>query len=290
MAKSMTGYGRGDILIGADAFAVEAKSLNHRFIDISLRMPERFYQFEGKIRDEVKKRFSRGAFSIFVNAVSTEAPALKLNLPLARAYMDAAEDVKKEFGLKGALDIETLFRLKDIFTVEKKDAVAEKYWESVQKGFGEAFEKLSAWRVAEGKALKADLFAMIDTLVGLLSRIEARAPQVLEAYRQRLKEEMEKFLKDRVDESRILLEAAVFADRTAVSEEIVRLKSHLDMFREYLGVVDEPVGKRLDFLCQEIGREINTIGSKPSDVLITQIVVEMKGEAEKIREQVQNIE
>ena len=284
----MTGYGRGS-LSARDAFAIEAKSLNHRFIDISLRMPERFYQFEGRIRDEVKKRFSRGAFSIFINAISAEAPALKLNLPLARAYMDAAEDVKKEFGLKGALDIETLFRLKDIFTVEKKESISEKGWESVQKGFDEAFDKLEAWRVAEGKALKADLFAMIDTLAGLLSRIEARAPQVLEAYRQRLKDEMEKFLKDRVDESRILLEAAVFADRTAVSEEIVRLKSHLEMFREYLGA-DEPVGKRLDFLCQEIGREINTIGSKPSDVQITQIVVEMKGEAEKIREQVQNIE
>ncbi|MBI2411870.1 MAG: YicC family protein [Deltaproteobacteria bacterium] len=289
MAKSMTGYGRGDIQISGDAFSVEAKSLNHRFIDISLRMPERFYQFEGKIRDEIKKRFSRGAFSIFINAVSVEAPALKLNLPLAKAYMDAAEDVKKEFGLKGALDIETLFKLKDIFTVEKKDSIAEKDWESVKKGFDEAFEKLEAWRVAEGKALKTDLLAMIDTLEGLLFNIEARAPRVLEAYRQRLKDEMEKFLKDRVDESRILLEAAVFADRTAVSEEIVRLKSHLEMFREYLRV-DEPVGKRLDFLCQEIGREINTIGSKPSDVHITQIVVEMKGEAEKIREQVQNIE
>ncbi|MBI5454260.1 MAG: hypothetical protein HY956_06505, partial [Deltaproteobacteria bacterium] len=227
MAKSMTGYGRGDIQIGGDAFSIEAKSLNHRFIDISLRMPERFYQFEGKIRDEIKKRFSRGAFSIFINAVSAEAPALKLNLPLAKAYMDAAEDVKKEFGLKGALDIETLFRLKDIFTVEKKDSIAEKDWESVKKGLDEAFEKLEAWRVAEGKALKADLFAMIETLEGLLFNIEARAPKVLEAYRQRLKDEMEKFLKDRVDESRILLEAAVFADRTAISEEIVRLKSHL---------------------------------------------------------------
>ncbi len=289
MAKSMTGYGRGDIQIGGDAFSIEAKSLNHRFIDISLRMPERFYQFEGKIRDEIKKRFSRGAFSIFINAVSAEAPALKLNLPLAKAYMEAAEDVKEEFGLKGSLDIETLFRLKDIFTVEKKDSIAEKDWESVKKGLDEAFEKLKAWRVAEGKALKADLFAMIETLEGLLFNIEARAPKVIEAYRQRLKDEMEKFLKDRVDESRILLEAAVFADRTAVSEEIARLKSHLDMFREYLRV-DEPVGKRLDFLCQEVGREINTIGSKPSDVHITQMVVEMKGEAEKIREQVQNIE
>ncbi|MBI5644207.1 MAG: YicC family protein [Deltaproteobacteria bacterium] len=289
MVKSMTGYGRSDFSIGGDVYSLEAKSLNHRFIDISLRMPERISVFEGRIREEIKKRFSRGAFSVFVSATSVEAPALKINLPMAKAYIEAAADIRKEFGLGGELDAPAILKLKDIFSLERKAPVSEADWDSVKTGFDMAFGQLEDWRKKEGAALKSDLLGNLETIEGLLFSVEARAPKVLESYRQRLWEEMEKFLKDRVDESRILLEAAVFADRTAISEEIVRLKSHLDMFRQFLRS-EEPVGKRLDFLCQEIGREVNTIGSKPSDVQITQVVVEMKGEIEKIREQVQNIE
>lgn len=289
MARSMTGYGRSDISIGADLYSIEAKSLNHRFIDINLRMPERFYPLEGRIRDEVKKRFSRGSFSIFVSAVSVETPSLKLNLPLAKAYMQAAEDIKKEFPLKGDLDIPALFKLKDIFAVERKGPVTEADWEPVRGGLEAAFNQVEDWRVREGAALKADLLSRLDTLEGLVFNVEARSPKLIDAYRQRLKDEIEGYLKDKIDESRILTEVAVFADRVAVSEEITRLKSHLDMFRKFLKF-DEPVGKRLDFLCQEIGRETNTIGSKSNDLHITQIVIEMKGEVEKIREQVQNVE
>ncbi|MBI5492912.1 MAG: YicC family protein [Deltaproteobacteria bacterium] len=289
MAKSMTGWGRDEFQIGGDHYSMEARSLNHRFLDVSLRMQDRFSPFESRIREEIKKRFSRGSFSINISLISAETPELRLNLPIARIYIDAAAELKDRLGVKGEMDVSALLKLKDIFSFERKGAVSDADWEPIGRALFTTLDQIGEWRVKEGAALKQDLASRLEAVGGLLFRIEARAPRVIEAYRQRLREEMEKVIKDRVDESRILLEAAVFADRTDISEEITRLKSHLDMFRKFLKF-NEPIGKRLDFLCQEIGREVNTIGSKPSDVEITQTVVEMKGEVEKIREQVQNVE
>ncbi len=289
MAKSMTGWGRDEFSIVGDLYSVEARSLNHRFLDISLRMAERFSPFESRIRDEVKKRFSRGSFQINISLTSSETPELKLNLPIAKVYIKAAAELNEVLGVKGDMDVGALLRLKDIFSFERKGPVSDADWEPVRRALCLALDQIGEWRIKEGAALKQDLISRLETVGSLLSRIEAVAPKVIEAYRLKLKNEIEKVVKDRVDESRILLEAAIFAERTDVSEEITRLKSHLDMFRRFLKF-DEPIGKRLDFLCQEIGREVNTIGSKPSDVEITQTVIEMKGEVEKIREQVQNVE
>ncbi len=289
MAKSMTGYGRGEFELDGEVYSIEARCLNHRFIDISLRTPERFSPFDLKIREEIKKRFARGSFSVFINLVSKGASELKLNPALVELYRQAGDRLKEEFGISGEVDIPTLLRMKEIFTVEKKGPLVDSDWEAVNKALSGALGQVEEWRKREGAALKEDLFSKLSAVEGLLFGIEARLPKVVEAYRQRITADMEKLIGGTVDPARILLEAAVFAERADVNEEVVRLKSHLDLFRKFLKF-DEPVGKRLDFLCQEIGREVNTIGSKPSDVKITQTVVEMKGEVEKIREQVQNIE
>lgn len=289
MVKSMTGWGKGDFAIGGDTFTIEVKTLNHRFIDISARFPERFSPMETRLRDEIKKAFARGSFSVHIYSVSSETAALKLNVPMARFYMEAAQELKDAVGVAGEVDIATLLKQKDIFSYERKGPFAEEDWSSVRAGLAAAIAQVEAWRVKEGEALSADLFSRMDALEGLLFIVETRIPKMLEGYRERLRAEMEKVLAGKIEDSRILLEAAIFAEKTDTAEEATRLKSHLEMFRKLL-VEKGPIGKKLDFLCQELGREINTIGSKANDTSITQTVIEMKGEVEKIREQVQNIE
>lgn len=290
MAKSMTGYGRAEFeLADGEAYSVEARCLNHRFLDISLRTPERFSPFDLKIREEIKKRFARGSFSVFINLVSKGAAELKLNPAVVELYSQAAQRLKEEFGISGEADVPTMLKMKDIFAVERKGPLVDADWDAVASALGGALAQVEDWRKREGAALKEDLLSKLSSVEGLLFGIEARLPKAVEAYRDRLAADIERLAGAKADPARILLEAAVFAERADVNEEVVRLKSHLELFRKFLGF-EEPVGKRLDFLCQEIGREVNTIGSKPSDVRITQTVVEMKGEVEKIREQVQNIE
>jgi len=285
----MTGYGRGDIELGGEVYSIEIKSLNNRYLDISLRTPERFSPFDLRIRDAIKKRCARGSFTVHVNFVSKGAPELKLNGPLVEFYAEAARRLNEEFGVEGRIDVPTLLNLKEIFTVEKKGPLEDSDWGAISASLNASLDQLEEWRVREGDALKKDLLEKLGQVEGLLSGIEERLPEAVEAHRVKLTEGIEKLIGSKADPARILLEAAVFAEKSDVNEEVVRLKSHLDLFRKFLRF-DEPVGKRLDFLCQEIGREINTIGSKPSDVKITQAVIEMKGEVEKIREQVQNIE
>lgn len=289
MARSMTGWGKGDFTLGGDVYTIEVKTLNHRFIDISMRAPERFSSMETRIREEIKRRFARGSFSVHINAVSTETPPLKLNLPMARLYMEAAKELEGELGVAGEMDLGTMLRQKDIFTFERKGSLTEEDWRVVKAGLDAALAQVEEWRAKEGESLAADLFSRMETLEGLLFTIEVRIPKMVEGYRDRLKTEMEKILAGKVEESRILLEAALFAEKTDTAEEATRLKSHLELFRTLLASAG-PIGKKLDFLCQELGREINTIGSKANDVKITQTVIDMKGEVEKIREQVQNVE
>ncbi len=288
MTKSMTGWGRGDFSINDESYSVEVKSLNHRFVDIYLRAPERFSPLETRVRDEIKKRFSRGSFSVYISALTGTVPPLKLNIAVAKAYIDAAKKLQDELGVKGEADVPLLLKLRDIFTSDKA-APSESDWEPLKGALSRAFGQLEEWRAQEGTALENDLLSRISSVERLLSDIEEVAPRALESYRERLKEEMGKITGGKADESRVLLEAALYAERSDISEEVVRLKSHFSMFRRYVAL-KEPVGKRLDFLCQELVRETNTIASKSIDVQITQTVVEMKGELEKIREQVQNVE
>jgi uncharacterized protein (TIGR00255 family) len=289
LTKSMTGWGRSDFTVDEETYSVEVKSLNHRFIDIYLKSPERFSPLENRLRDEVKKRFSRGSISIFVSAVQGAAPALKLNLAMARAYIDAAKELERELGVMGQVDIPLLLKLKDIFSNDKKAAPSESDWGPLREGLLRALDQAEDWRRKEGAALESDLRARIATVEKHVSDIEEKAPKAQEAFRRKLTADMEALLGGKADESRIFLEAALYSERSDISEELTRLKSHFNMFRQYFGVA-EPIGKRLDFLCQELVRETNTIASKSIDIGITQTVVEMKGELEKIREQVQNVE
>lgn len=285
----MTGYGRSEVLIEDEPFFIEVKTLNHRYLDISLRMPDRFMGLDLRIREEVKKRFSRGSFTISMFLDSTQAPPFKVNIEAARSYLEAAEVLKKELGIRGEADVELLLKTREIFYSDRKSTDLEAAWGAVCKGLEAAFGQVAEWRKKEGANLEADLLERLSKIEALLSIVEERAPRVKEFYRERLLTEMGKVVKEGVDESRVLLEAAVFAERCDISEEITRIKSHAGMFRTYLAS-GEPAGKKLDFLSQELFREVNTIGSKANDATLAQTVVEMKWELEKIREQAQNIE
>jgi uncharacterized protein (TIGR00255 family) len=243
-----------------------------------------------RLRDEVKKRFSRGAIMLAVTISSKEAfQRLRVNMTAAKAYIDAVEALKKGLGAKGEPDIEFLIRQKDVLAYEAGNSASEDDWTILQAGVGKAFDQVIEWRQKEGEAISTGFYSFLDGIGGFLDVIEERYRAGADAHRERLKAEIERLVGERVDEARIVLEAAIFAERSDIAEEIARLKGHMEMFRSYLKTA-EPVGKRLDFLCQEFFREINTIGSKSSDIEITRAVVEIKGVIEKMREQAQNVE
>jgi uncharacterized protein (TIGR00255 family) len=285
----MTGYGRSDFQIDGDGYFVEIRSLNHRYLDIKLRVSERLGPLEHRIRNALKKRVSRGALTLSVYADAAAAEEVKLNIPAARAYLEAATVLKDETGVKGDIDVAGLMKLRDVFTVERAALDADEAWGPLAEGLDKALGQVNEWRAKEGEALEKDLREKLDTIGALLTDIEARAPEVIAAYREKIAGEMEKILEREPDEARLLQEAALFAARTDINEELVRTRSHIEMFLKYLAS-DEPVGKRLDFLCQEIFREINTIASKSIDAEMKHTAVEIKGELERVREQVQNIE
>ena len=300
--NSMTGFGKGDFTLALategeeeedlrEGFAVEVKSLNHRYLDINLRAPERFYHFEVKLREAVKKKFSRGAFTFYIKSQGRASGAFKLNLPLIRAYLDAEKELKDRFALEGKVDLSSVLRIKDIFTAGAvdEDRDAERDWVDFKAGLDLALEGLAVMRETEGATLKSDIEARLGTLERFLDEIEKRVPEVVDRMIEKLKAQVTELLGEGYDETRIISESVMFADKTNVTEEVVRFRSHTAQMRRYL-VMDEPIGRRLDFLCQELLREANTIGSKSPDVPISQAVIEIKGELEKIREQVQNIE
>ena len=295
MLSSMTGYGRCDFFLGEkgknrEGYSLEVKSLNHRYLDINCRMPERFSPLELKVRDLIKKRFSRGSFNLHINSRGYGEVALRLNIPFARAYLKASEELKRTLGIKGELDVDTLLKFRDVFFPLAMESDIEKDWKEVRRAVDKALGELSGMREKEGGALKKDIEKRLRSVERLSARIERIVPRSLSRYRQRLGREMRALLKEGAgDDAMIAAEVAIYAEKTNVSEEITRLSSHTRQFRSYLGT-GEPVGRRLDFLCQEILREANTIASKALDAGITRIVIEAKGELENIREQVQNIE
>ncbi len=289
MLRSMTGYGRSDFTIGDDIYSIEARSLNSRFLDLQIRMPERFTFLEPRVRQEIKRRFSRGYISLSIKEAPGSVPSIAVNISLARRYMEVARLLRDELGVAGEIDIPTMLKLKDILTRSEGDVDMERDWEGLSSGLSRVLDQIGEWRAKEGEAIRKDILKRLEGLEGFVSRIEERAPRVVDEYRERLKEEVERLLSDRVDETRLLQEVTIFAQRIAITEEIVRFKSHIRQFRDYL-THDEPVGKRCDFLCQEILREVNTMASKANDLEIVQATVEIKGELERIREQVQNVE
>ena len=289
--KSMTGYGRAQKLIGSRDITVELKSVNHRYFEFSCRVPRSFGFLEEKLKSFVQQRVSRGKIDCYVGIVSDEeAGTVKVNRALASSYLAALRDLQTETGLEDDIRLSTLVRFSDLFTVEKNEADEDEVWNAVAEVAGEAAERFVSMRAAEGGRMKDDVLSRLEAVERLTAMVEEQSPKTVEDYRAKLYQKLSDVLADRsVDEGRVLTEAAIFAERIAVAEETVRLRSHIAQYREILSA-GGAVGRKLDFLTQELNREANTIGSKAQDLAVARAVVEIKSEIEKIREQIQNIE
>ena len=292
MVKSMTGYGRARETLNGRDITVEVRSVNNRYLDCTVKVPRTYIFVEDAVKAHVQKAVSRGKVDVFItiDATAADETVIAVNEPLARGYYDALTKLKDMFSLKDDLTAVTLAKFPDVLTVTKAEEDLESVAGDICAVLDDALAAYNTMRTVEGGKLSediADRAAAIETVVG---KVEERSPQTVAAYREKLLARMQEVLQSTaVDESRILTEAAIFADKIAVDEETVRLRSHIAQLRTMLES-DQPIGRKLDFLIQEINRECNTIGSKCNDLTIAQDVVNMKAEVEKIREQVQNME
>ena len=292
MVKSMTGYGRAKEMRSNRDITVEVRSVNNRYLDCTVKMP-RIYTFaEDAIKSRVQKAISRGKVDVFVSVDSSAADTavVTLNKSLVEGYLAALKELKEGYGLEGDVSAAAIARFPDVMTVTKADEDVETVTEDICAVLDQALEAYIAMRAAEGVKLAEDISSRLDTIESLTAKVEERSPKTVAEYRQKLLGRMQEVLQSTtIDESRILMEAAIYADKVAVDEETVRLRSHLSQLRKMLQSND-PMGRKMDFLIQEVNRESNTVGSKCNDVEIATVVVNLKAEVEKIREQVQNIE
>ena len=292
MVKSMTGYGNSAGVSDKLEISIELRSVNNRYLDCNIRIPRVYTAFEDALKSLVQQYISRGKVDIYINIDSSKSDdiIISVNEPLADAYMSALRSISARYGISNDVSAITLSRYPDVLTVEKKEADAEKLEHDICSILREALEKFNAMRCTEGEKLYKDVLSHIDRIESLVSVIEDRSPETVNEYRQRLESRLREVLESKnIDENRIIMEAAIFADKVAVNEETVRLRSHISQFRSII-TADEPVGRKLDFLIQEFNREANTIGSKSNDAEMAKTVVDIKAEIEKIREQIQNIE
>ena len=292
MIRSMTGYGRAVETVNGREFTVELRSVNNRYLDCSVKMPRSVSFAEEAVKQAVKQSVSRGKVDVFISIKSENSDDTKISLNTAvlQGYLNAMHQMAAEFGVRDDISVSTVSRLPDIFTVEKPEVDEEQLKADLMSVVEKALAGYDAMRVAEGKALDADLRSRGDTILELVSQVEAGNGQTVIDYRTRLENKLKEVLANTaIDESRILTEAAIFADKVAVDEETVRLRSHLQQMNTML-TAGGAMGRKLDFLLQEMNREANTIGSKCTDVKLARIVVDIKAELEKIREQTQNIE
>lgn len=292
MIKSMTGFGRAEKVIEGRDILVEIKSVNHRFFDFSARISRGYGFLEDKVKTYLQKCVTRGKIDVLVSLETLDdtQAEVAVNHSLAAGYLVALRELRNEYGLPDDITVGTVARYQDIFTVRHAQEDEERVWSRVAEVLREAAVPLLAMRESEGARLKEDLAARTRTILQAVARIEERSPKTVEEFRVKFTERLNSLLDGAgVDEQRILTEAAVFADKVSVTEETVRLRSHISQFGELMES-DDAVGRRLDFLTQEMNREANTIGSKCADAEISHIVVDMKAEIEKIREQIQNIE
>jgi uncharacterized protein (TIGR00255 family) len=291
MIKSMTGYGRGQVLIHDKGILVEIKSVNHRYFDFSCKVPRMFGFLEEKLKTAVSSFVSRGKIDVFVSIDLTESETLgvKLNTKLLESYRRVFSQLKNDYNIADDVSVLGVCKIPDICIVEKEQIDEESIWKDVYEALQLAGESFLQMRSQEGARLYHDLVARGEYILRQVEKIDLKSPQIEEEYTKRLTDRVTQMLGNSVDESRILTEVAIFCEKVSITEEIVRLRSHLSQYSSML-LCDEPIGRKLDFLIQEMNREINTIGSKSSDVEITRIVVDIKSEIEKIREQIQNIE
>ena len=292
MVKSMTGYGRGEEVRGGRNITVEVRSVNNRYLDCNIKLPRLYVFAEDAIKSLVQGTISRGKVDVFVTLGPSEAGAVavSLNRPVADGYCQALCEMRDAYGLRDDISVSLLSRFPDVFLVEKNEDDVKAVAEDICAVLSQALADFDAMRTREGEKLEQDVAQRADTIEALTGQVEERSPGIVADYRARLTARINEVLQNtQIDESRILTEAAIFADKVAVDEETVRLRSHLSQLRQMLRS-EGPVGRKLDFLIQEFNREANTIGSKCSDVETASIVVSIKGEIEKIREQIQNIE
>ena len=292
MLKSMTGYGRQEKLIDGKKILVEIRSVNQRFTDYNIKLPRHMGFLEEKVRNFASEKITRGKVDIYISVESYDETdkEIYLNTALAKNYIDVLKQLRDEFDLKDDISVMKVAEFTEIFKTERKEEDQEQVWSQVKEVMAEAMEAFISMREREGERIEKDLVERVEYMKTLAAQVDERSPQTVEEYRDRLYSKIKELLEDRdIDESRILTEVAIFSDKIAVNEETVRLGSH---FEEFYNIINsgEPAGRKLDFLIQEINREVNTIGSKAQDIEIAKTVVTLKGEIEKLREQIQNIE
>ena len=292
LIKSMTGYGRAVETVNGREFTVELRSVNNRYLDCSVRLPRMLSFAEEAVKQAVKAAVSRGKVDVFISlrSESEEDVTVSLNKAVLEGYLNAMRQMVSEFDVRDDISVSTVSRLPDVFTVEKKEVDEDQLRNDLLSVVEKALEGYNAMRGTEGQALDRDLRSRGETILELVAQVEQGNSQTVSDYRTRLENKLREVLENTaIDESRILTEAAIFADKVAVDEETVRLRSHLQQMNAML-TGGGAIGRKLDFLLQEMNREANTIGSKCTDVRLARIVVDIKAELEKIREQTQNIE
>ena len=293
MIRSMTGFGHGEVSNDKNQkVTVEMKSVNHRYCDISLKLPKKLAMFEANIRNIMKEYASRGKIDIYVSYedLSETAVSLHYNQAMAEEYMQVFKKMQEDFGIETKITAEALAKYPEVVTLEEVQQDEEVWWELLEAALRQAAEKFVETRTIEGANLKRDLLGKLDQMAADVAFIEERSPQIIAEYRSKLEEKVKEFLEDStIEENRIAAEVTLYADKIAVDEEIVRLQSHISSMTDVLES-DESIGRKLDFMAQEMNREANTILSKSSDLETSNIAIDLKTEIEKIREQIQNVE
>lgn len=294
MIYSMTGFGRGQNINSIFDVTVEVKTVNNRYCDVIVKMPKKLNVFEDRIKNKVKTKLSRGRIEIYINFEEKSYDNYEVvpNFQILDKYVKAYEDIKSKYQLDQKIDLQMLIRLQDGIEVSYLERGEEDYWEALEPALDEALIKLENMRRIEGEKLKSDILSKVNRIQTILSDIEKLGPMVLESYKARVKDRIGELLKEmnvELDAYRLSNELAIYADKTNINEEVVRIRSHLDQIGQILSL-NEPMGRKLDFLIQELNREVNTIGSKSPDYDISNYVIDLKSELEQIREQVQNIE
>lgn len=292
MIKSMTGFGRCEVSEAERKFTVEMKGVNHRYLDVNIRMPKKLNFFESSIRSLLKQYVQRGKVDLFITYedMSESQVSLKYNQTLAREYMTCFQKMEEEFGLDNDIRVSTLARCPEVLTMEEQVLDEEELWNGLKKALDGACIQFVETRSVEGENLKADIIAKLDGMLDTVAFIEERSPKIVAEYREKLETKVKELLTDtQIDEGRIAAEVVIFSDKICTDEEVVRLKSHIKHMKETFEA-GEGIGRKLDFIAQEMNREANTILSKANDLEVSNHAIELKTEIEKVREQIQNIE
>lgn len=293
MIKSMTGFGRCEVMEGERKFTVEMKGVNHRYLDVNIRMPKKLNFFETAIRSLLKQSIQRGKVDIFISYedFTENQMSLKYNESLAQEYMDCFGRMKEQFSLENDIRVSTLSRCPEVLTMEEQVIDEEELWNGLKKALEGAIGQFVETRTLEGSNLKKDIIEKLDGLLDLVGYIEERTPKIVAEYREKLEAKVRELLEDtQIEESRIAAEVVIFADKICTDEEVVRLRSHIIHMKETLQSEEAGIGRKLDFITQEMNREANTILSKANDLEVSDKAIALKTEIEKVREQIQNIE